>query len=92
MKQLKLKLLFIAMIVLAMFADSYGQAKPNAKVNESGNYIQVKQPVDTTGTNTGKTYTTSTGVIYPVKVSSTGKLFIVRVSRDGRVYKQYLKI
>jgi len=90
---MKRKIVFLLLVALAMFADStFAQSKPNAKVDQTGNYVQVKQPVDTTGVNTGKTYTTSSGLVYPVKVSNNGKLFIIRISKNGKTYKQYLKV
>lgn len=87
-KQLRLKLFFIAMMVLAMFANSFAQ---NAKVDAKGNYVYVKPPIDTTGTPTGKTFTDSKGNVYPVLLSKTGSLFVVRTSAKGSRYKFYLR-
>jgi len=88
---MKKKILLLVLTACSIIAGSECFSQ-TAKVYEPGNYVQVKAPVDTTGTKTGKTYTTSTGVVYPVYISKAGKLFIVRVSRNGDVYKQYLKI
>ena len=79
------------MIILSMFADSKLFAQ-NAKVDANGNYVQIKQPVDTTGTKTGKTFTTSKGEVLPVFKSPTGSLFVIRTSAKGTRYKMYLKV
>jgi len=71
-----------------MFADSFGQ---NAKLDSKGNYVYVKQPIDTTGNPTGKTFTDSKGVVYPVLLSKTGSLFVIRTSAKGTRYKYYLR-
>jgi len=88
--QLKLKLFFIGMLIVAMFANSKCFSQ-NAKLDSKGNYVQIKAPIDTTGTPTGKTFTTTKGDVYPVLISKSGSLFVVRTSAKGTRYKMYLK-
>ncbi len=65
----------------------------NAKQDASGNYVAVSKAKDTTYTPTGKTYTDSKGVVYPVLITATGKVFVMRTSKKtGKTYKQYLKV
>jgi len=88
-KQLKLKLFFIVMMICAMFANStFAQ---NAKKDANGNYTYVKPPLDSTGTSTGKTFTDSKGNVYPVLISKTGALFVMRTSAKGTRYKYYIR-
>jgi hypothetical protein len=90
MKNLKLKLLFLASILLAMFADSFGQTVTQDK---NGNYIQSKTVDTVKGVPTGKTFITAKGEEYPVFKTKTGKLYVLRISKNtGNYYKQYLKI
>lgn len=63
------------------------------KQTKDGNYIAVKSEArKTEAKNTGKTYTDTKGIVYPVMISKNGKLFIIRTSKTGRTYNQYLKL
>jgi len=68
---------------------SYSQ---NVKVDANGNYTAIKNvSAPSGGKPTGKTYTDTKGIVYPVMISKNGKLFIVRTSKSGNKYNQYLK-
>jgi hypothetical protein len=80
------------LIAFALCTAIAGHAQ-NAKKDASGNYVAISKIKDTTYTPTGKTYTDSKGVVYPVLITATGKVFVVRISKKtGKTYKQYLKV
>lgn len=81
---------FITFLLLAVTLTLCSQIKIDAKGNYvSSSYSRVKG--DTV--NTGKTYTDSKGVTYPVFKSSTGKLYCPRISKtSGNYYRYYLKV
>jgi hypothetical protein len=76
---------------LAISASCYSQ---NVKQDASGNYIAVSAQRDSaTATPTGKTFTDSKGISYPVYMTAKGKLFVMRTSKNtGKQYKYYLKV
>lgn len=59
----------------------------------SGNYVTVKTDrVKAEAKETGKTFTDSKGVVYPVMISANGKLFVIKTSKNtGNEYRMYLK-
>lgn len=83
------QLLFIIALSLTMFTV---QAQSQVKQDSTGNYYSVtktKEPAR----STGKTFTDSKGVVYPVMQSASGKLYVIRTSKKtGKTYKQYLKL
>lgn len=80
---------FIAILFLMVSLTLSSQVKVDAQ----GNYVSTsvgRTKGDTI--NTGKTYTDSKGVVYPVFKSSTGKLYCPRISKNGNYYRYYLKV
>lgn len=83
------RLLLLLSIVIASFTAT----AQNAKVDAHGNYVAVKNAtVKNTGKNTGKTFTDTKGIVYPVYESAKGKLYYIRKSKAGNEYKVYLKV
>lgn len=81
----------ILIIILCLL--SFAGISQNAKQDANGNYIAVSQKKAATPAKlTGKTYTDSKGVKYPVYESAKGKIFIIRTSKTGKTYNQYLKL
>lgn len=83
------------LVLLAVIFSMNVHAQSRIKVDSSGNFYQLKAEVvyDSSSANTGKTYTDSKGIKYPVYMSRTGKYYILRTSKNtGNQYKQYLKI
>ena len=84
------KLIFFALLIVASFSMKAQTIKQDAK----GNYIAVKATSGSAGTTsarpTGKTFTDTKGIIYPVMISKNGKLFVIRTSKTGNKYNQYL--
>jgi hypothetical protein len=76
-------LLFIAVCLLMCCADNvFGQKK-----DSMGNYLAIKiQPIPT-----GKTFTDSKGIVYPIMKSKNNKLFYVKTSKTGKNYNVYIK-
>lgn len=64
---------------------------PNAKIDQSGNYVALKK-VQAQPTKTGKTFTDSKGNVYPVWMSPKGKLFYTKVSKAGNEYSVYITL
>ena len=80
---------FIILLFMLFASVSYSQ---NAKLDSKGNYVAVKSAKITSDTITGKTFTDTKGVSYPVFKSKNDKLYIWRTSKKGNKYKQYLKL
>lgn len=80
--------------VLALTLLSFGAyCQQNVKVDSQGNYHALTQSTESKAVNTGKTFTDSKGIKYPVMRSVKGKLFIIRTSKKtGNKYNYYLKI
>lgn len=85
-----MKQTFFSIAFLLICSLSFAQAKPNVTIDKNGNFIAIKNNLDTIPKATGKTYTDSKGNVFPVSVSASGKYFVIRVSKSGRAYKQYL--
>jgi len=87
------KALAIILAILALLSGlSYAQS---VKLDASGNYVALKSTrhIDTIKNNTGKTYTDSKGIKYPVYITATDKLYVIRVSKNtGKSYKYYLRL
>ena len=62
------------------------------KVDKNGNYISATNSSKADTINTGKTFTDSKGLVYPVYKSAKGKLYYPRISKSGTYYRVYLKI
>lgn len=80
-------------IIVILFTMLSFTLSSQIKVDNKGNYVQettVSGKRDTV--NTGKTFTDSKGIVYPVFKSSTGKLYVGKVSKSGNYYRYYLKI
>lgn len=92
-KETKQIILFIIICLASCFADNL--MAQQIKADASGNYYQVKssKTSESKSKQTGKTYTDSKGVTYPIWESVNGKLYVIRISKEtGKEYKQYLKI
>lgn len=90
--EIALRIIFILLIILT-FATSNAQTK--VKTDRDGNFIAVRDTATRSSDNatpTGKTYTDTKGIKYPVYISAKGKYFIRRISKTGNQYNQYLKI
>lgn len=91
MKQ-KLNLIAFFMCIFLMGYVTAINAQ-SVKQDAAGNYYAVKAIKDSSGSyrDTGKTFTDSKGIEWPLYESKNGKLFIVRVSsRSGNTYRQYI--
>ena len=85
--------IIISIALILIYSLSFGQSKPNVKVDAAGNFTYIVAVRDTTAAkNTGKTITDSKGNVYQIFVSAKGKYFINRTSKAGNVYKQYLNV
>lgn len=85
-----MKKIFLALAIFAAISTTTAQ---KVTTDSKGNYIAVKATQDTSkAKNTGKTFTDSKGIIYPVYISVNGKLFYYRVSKTGNTYKAYIKL
>ncbi len=78
------------LILIAALFLSLGATAQTVKQDAAGNNYAVKS--DSTSKPTGKTFTDSKGVKYPVMLSKTGKLFYVRTSKSGNTYNSYIKL
>lgn len=87
-----MKKTIVAIVLMFCLCNANGQTK--VQKTKNGNYIAVAAArVSTPGRLTGKAYTDSKGVNYPVWISANGKLYIVRISKKtGKEYKQYLQL
>ena len=68
------------------------EAQPKVKLDSLGNYSSMSIPrVKGVDTATGKMYTDSKGIKYPVYKTSTGRIVYHRISKNtGKEYKVYL--
>lgn len=84
--------LFIVFILLGLYTDGISQ---NVSLDAKGNFYAVnvkKEKPVFTDTITGKIYTNSKGIEYPVFVSRNQKYYIWKTSgKTGNRYKHYLK-
>ena len=82
----------IVTIAVALFSI-VGVNAQKVTTDANGNYVAVKsERVKAEAKETGKTYTDSKGVTYPVMISANGKLFVTKTSKNtGNEYKMYLK-
>ena len=77
-------------VILVLIISATAQTKVTR--DQQGNYVSTTT-TKVEPKNTGKTYTDSKGVKYPVYESANGKLYIIRTSKkSGNQYKQYLTI
>jgi len=83
---------FICLFPLFLMAQNEKENKPNVEITKDGNFVAVTSTkIAFTDTITGKTYTDSKGVVYPVYTSKNEKLYVWKTSRNGNLYKFYLK-
>lgn len=79
--------------ILVLFFTSFQAYSQNVVKDKDGNFTATKS--DTTKTSakaTGKTYTDSKGVKFPVMMSKNGLLFVIKTSKKtGNKYNFYLK-
>lgn len=78
-------------ITAALFIAALTSQAQNAKKDASGNYIAVTTAKEQ-AKPTGKTFTDSKGIKYPLFETAKGKLYYIRTSKAGKQYKAYLKI
>lgn len=79
----------LLLMILVCFCLSVS-AQQKVKTDAKGNY--TTQTVKGTDQKTGKTFTDSKGIIYPVYKSSRGNLYYLKTSKTGKEYKVYIKI
>lgn len=89
MKSFKFFLKIVALSFIMFLCFVGAASAQNAKQDASGNYIAIS---DTGSKPTGKVFTDSKGIKYPVLVSANGKLYYMRTSKAGKVYKAYIKL
>ena len=82
------KLFFVLIFILSILAVN---AQKKVALDSLGNYVSVS----TGGTAskdkaTGKFFTDTKGVKYPVRESVNGKLYYLKTAKSGNVYKVYL--
>jgi len=101
MKKTAILFLLASILVTGIQAQSKSTAKDttkskaNTEVTSDGNYKAITRArlEQTKPKDTGKTYTDSKGVKYPVYQGPKGGLFIYRTSqKTGKEYKYYLKV
>lgn len=83
------------LIIITSFLLSITTIKAqNATQDAKGNYIAIKTANTATDSTkaTGKTFTDTRGIVFPVMVSAKGKLFYMRTSKSGTQYKAYIKV
>ena len=83
------------LIILTAFLLSITTIKAqNATQDAKGNYTAIKTTNAATDSTkpTGKTFTDTKGIVYPVMVSTKGKIFYIRTSKSGTQYKAYIKV
>lgn len=83
-------ILIIFTILLGSQVINAQNIKPNSRLDNSGNFIQINYLPQTE--KTGKTYTDKKGDIYEVHVTKTGKYFVNLTSKTGKTYRRYLTI
>ena len=84
-----MKTILIIFTILLGSQVMYSQnVKPNSKLDNFGNFIQIDYLPQTE--KTGKTYTDKKGSIYEVHVTKTGKYFVNLTSKTGKTYRRYL--
>lgn len=89
MKSKTYQIVLVLLMLLACFANSFAQ---NVTKDANGNYIAIKSVDTTKAIPTGKTYTDTKGIVYPVYKSRTGKLYVIKTSKtSGNKYNYYLK-
>jgi hypothetical protein len=74
-------------------ATAYGQTKVTQ--DKSGNYTAVTNTNNAKGSKavlTGKYFTDSKSIKYPVYKSVNGKLFYIKTSKAGNKYNVYLTV
>ena len=85
------KLTFIAAFLIALTFSVAAQTK--VKVDASGNYTALTtSKTGSKATATGKFFTDSKGVKYPVFKSVNGKMFYRKVSKSGNTYNVYITV
>ena len=85
------KALILFAVILSL---NFGLNAQTVQKTSDGNYIAVvASKIDDKAKDTGKTFTTSKGEVFPVFISAKGKLFVIRTSKNtGKEYRQYLKV
>lgn len=92
-KRIKMKRLsLIAAILIALTFGATAQTK--VKQDAQGNYTAatVTKTTKSKAVETGKFFTDSKGVKYPVYKSVNGKLFYRKVSKSGNTYNVYITL
>ena len=82
----------VILLAIALIIGVAANCQKTVKKDSNGNYYAATEQTKDAPKNTGKTFTTAKGEIYPVYVSDKGKLFVIRISKNGNTYKQYLKV
>jgi hypothetical protein len=85
------KLIFIALVAFGVSA----QAQNIVKTDSKGNYYQdsTAKSVKIPAKSTGKTFTDSKGLVYPVFENEKGRIFYIRKSKtSGKSYNVYLTV
>lgn len=86
--QIKLAIVLAIASILIFALEGNSQ---RIALDKQGNYVQLKDTAE--ARPTGKTFTTTDGIKYPVWKSAKGKYFVIRVSKKtGNKYRQYLKL
>lgn len=89
-------LLFIiavfALMALVMPAQAQKIAKQDAKGNYYSDTTKTAKSHVSTAKETGKMFTDSKGVSYPIMLSKLGKLFYIKTAiKSGKKYNVYIK-
>lgn len=80
-------------IISLLLIISIGNINAQVKQDTKGNFYAVKKTEsESKATATGKTFTDTKGIIYPVYISARGKYFVIKTSKTGNKYNYYLKI
>jgi hypothetical protein len=95
MKKVNFTIMFFVCLWVLCVSAIVSNAQTSVKTDSTGNYIAISVKGQKTGSKavaTGKYFTDSKGVKYPVYKSVNGKLFYTRVSKSGNKYNVYLTI
>lgn len=88
-----LLLFFLFSVIQAQVSKKDNVKTNNVEITKDGNYVALTSTKTLfTDTITGKTYTDTKGVVYPVYKSKNEKLYVWKTSKkSGNMYKFYLK-
>jgi hypothetical protein len=94
MKKVNLVIAIVLIVYLLCVGAVSANGQTKVKQDANGNYIAatVTKTSKSKAVETGKFFTDSKGVKYPVLKSANGKLFYRKTSKKGNVYNVYIEL